>query len=132
MKNNLIQLLRGGFRGGGCADASFRNLTITNTKGSPFWTIYLIFSKSAFGAGVFGLYIKQILRCENASFLYEGVLPDGEFPSEFVVWKNMWRFPCTPIPQKPSQLHSECVPKSHSSFCIAPDWRHPPSDCMHC
>ena len=25
--------------------------------------------------------------------LYEGILPDGDFPSEFEVWKNMWRFP---------------------------------------
>ena len=25
--------------------------------------------------------------------LYEGVLPDGDFPSELEVWKNMWRFP---------------------------------------
>ena len=25
--------------------------------------------------------------------LCEGILPDGDFPSEFEVWKNMWRFP---------------------------------------
>ena len=25
--------------------------------------------------------------------LYEGILPDGDFPSKFEVWKNMWRFP---------------------------------------
>ena len=39
--------------------------------------------------------------------LYDGVLPDGDFSSEFEVWKTCGASPCTPITQKLSQLHAE-------------------------
>ena len=51
--------------------------------------------------------------------LYEGVLSDGDFSSEFDVWKNMWRFPLyidTP----------GCVTKPQCQWC------YPPSEGVHC